>query len=37
MRVDHGRDSIGRVVKSVDELEPQRHQQCKSEQDIRHD
>src|SRR4029077_9074073 len=35
MCVDHCRDGIGRIVKSVDELESQRYQQGKAKQEIR--
>jgi hypothetical protein len=35
--VDHGGDGVGRIVKSVDELESQRHQQSKTEQEVRQD
>ena len=37
MGVDHGGDGVGGVVKSVDELESQRHQQSEAEQDIGQD
>ena len=36
VRVDDGGNRVGRVVKAVDELEAQRHQQGDAEQDERH-
>ena len=37
MGVDHGGYGVGRVMKSVDELESQRHQQRNAQQEIRQD